>query len=138
MPSAFSLKALSFWKSATINWCSVESHLPRQKIDFHGFTMLHSSHNMKVDISMLTLACRIAKQEWSCFAFEMTTVVLENTEGRALYLIMQHAYIVYHMYIYIYVILIYGPTVSLILMHGCTTATPNPDCMDLHGVAFPV
>ena len=73
--------------------------------------------------------------------FEMTTVVLENTEGRALYLIMQHAYCISHVniiYIESYIILVYGPTVSLILMHGCTTATPNPDCMDLRGLAFPV
>ena len=41
----------------------------------------------------------------------MTTVVLENTEGHAL-------------------VLIHGPTVSLILfMHGCTTATPNRLCV---------
>lgn len=106
----------------------------------------HEGWQFDADFSIL---CRIAKQEWSCFAFEMTTVVvLENTERHAP--VLDHAACIYcipHVYIhiqsytyhiYIYVILIYGPRVSLILMHGCTTATPNPDCMDLHGVAFPV
>lgn len=53
----------------------------------------HEGWHKQADFSIL---CRIAKQEWSCFAFEMTTVVLENTEGRALYLIMQHAYCISH------------------------------------------
>ena len=62
LPSAFSLKTLSFWKSEMRNWYSVEStHLPRQKIDFHGFTMLHASHNMKADIlADFSILCRIA------------------------------------------------------------------------------
>ena len=65
----------------------------------------HEGWQFVADFSIL---CRIAKQEWSCFAFEMTTVVLENTEGHAL--VFDHAACIYcipHVYIHIHIIYTY-------------------------------